>query len=92
MDDHKNNNIGKVSRAFTWNIFYFILFHCTCARQKDEQLPGSRASWNRSTEPGPPYSRENSHLEPSRDGENMRRSEGEPTILNVMKEDQRPRE
>jgi hypothetical protein len=36
--------------------------------------------------PSPPYSAEKSQLEPSRDGENMRRNGGEP-IPDVMKED-----
>jgi hypothetical protein len=54
-------------------------------------LPGSRASWNRSAERGefgavPPNSEEKSQMEPSRDGENMRRDKEEP-ILDVMKED-----
>jgi hypothetical protein len=39
----------------------------------------------------PPYSGEKRQLEPSRDRENMRRSEGEP-IPGVIKEDQRPTE
>jgi hypothetical protein len=44
-----------------------------------QQLPGSRAPWNQSwgrginAEPGPPYLKEKSQLEPSRDGGDMRR-------------------
>jgi hypothetical protein len=38
---------------------------------------------------GPPYSGEKSRLEPSRDGENMRRNGGEP-YPDVMKKDQGP--
>jgi hypothetical protein len=37
--------------------------------------------------PGRHYSRDKSQLEPSRDGENMRRNGGEP-IPDVMKENQ----
>ncbi len=66
----------------------------TCAQQKNRQLPGSRAPLNRSAEsrecvPGPSCSGEKSQLEPSRDGENMRRGREEP-IQDMMKEDQRP--
>ncbi len=60
------------------------------------QLAGSRASWNLSTAgedagPGPPCSRVESQLGPSRDGENIRRHKEGP-IQDVMKEDQRPTE
>jgi hypothetical protein len=50
-----------------------------CARQENGELPGSRAPWNQSwgrginAEPGPPYLKEKSQLEPSRDGGDMRR-------------------
>ncbi len=40
---------------------------------------------------GPPYCGEKSWLEPSRDGENMRRNGGEP-FPDVMKKDQGPTE
>jgi hypothetical protein len=68
--------------------------HRSCARQRDGQLPGSKASQNWSTErgdagPGPPHSGKKSQLEPSRDGENMRRDREEP-ILDMMEEDKRP--
>ncbi len=49
-----------------------------CARQRNGQLPGSRAFWNRSADrggegPSPPYSGEKSQLKPSRDGETEKR-------------------
>ncbi len=55
----------------------------------DPELPGTGLQTEWSEGPGPPYSREKSQLEPSRDGENMMRSLGEP-IQDVMKEDQQP--
>jgi hypothetical protein len=41
--------------------------------------------------PGQPHDEKKSQLEPSRDGENVRRDREEP-ILDVMEEDQRPTE
>jgi hypothetical protein len=55
----------------------------------DPELPGTSLQMERGEGPGPPYSGNKSQLEPDRDGENMRRSEG-GSILNVMKEDQWP--
>jgi hypothetical protein len=54
------------------------------------------ASWNclqskGGEGPGPPYSKEKSPLEPSRDGENTMKIVGE-SIPDVMKEDQRTTE
>jgi hypothetical protein len=44
----------------------------------DPKLPGTDLQTEGGEGPGPPYSRENRQLVPSRDRENMRRSEGEP--------------
>jgi hypothetical protein len=54
----------------------------------DPKLPGSDLQKRGGAGPGPPYLGEKSQLEPSRDGENMRRDYDEP-ILHVMEEDQR---
>ncbi len=67
-----------------------------CGWQKIGQLPGSRAPGNGLQEkgemgPGLPSSGRKSQLEPSREGENVRRDREEP-ILDVMKEHQQPRE
>ncbi len=57
----------------------------------DSELPGT-GPWKEGGEgPGLPYSGEKNQLEPSRDGENMTRSGGEP-IPDVMKEHQWPTE
>jgi hypothetical protein len=57
-------------------------------------LPGSRAPWNRFAGRGrkghsPPNPGKKSQLEPSRDGENMKRDREEP-IPDMVKEDQWP--
>ncbi len=57
----------------------------------DPELPGTSQQKEGGEGPGPPYSGEKCQLEPSRDGENMRRYGGEP-IPDVMKKDQQPTE
>jgi hypothetical protein len=57
----------------------------------DPELPGTGLQKEGGEGPGPPYSREKSQSEPSRDEENIRRDR-EELILDVMKEDQRPSE
>ncbi len=58
----------------------------------DPELPGTGLQMGGGGEgPCPPIYGEKSQLGPSRDGENMRRSGGEP-IPYMMKEDQRPTE
>ncbi len=63
-----------------------------CAQKRNGQLPGSHASWNQfagrgEKGPGPPSPSKMSQLEPSRDGETMRRNKDE-SILDAMREDQ----
>jgi hypothetical protein len=50
------------------------------------ELPGTSLQETGEKGPGQPSSGKKSHLEPSRDGENMRRDREEP-ILDVMEED-----
>ncbi len=50
----------------------------------DPELPGTGLQTEGGEGPGPPYFRKKSQLEPSRDEENMRRTEGEP-IPDMMK-------
>jgi hypothetical protein len=57
----------------------------------DPELPGTGLLTEVGERPTTLYSGEKSQLEPSRDGENMRRNGGEPTS-DMMKEDQRPTE
>jgi hypothetical protein len=57
----------------------------------DPELSGTGLWTEGSERSGPPHSGEKSQLEPSRDGENMRRGGREP-IPDVMKKDQRPTE
>jgi hypothetical protein len=57
----------------------------------DPKLHGTGLQKEGGEGPSPFYSREKSQLEPSRDGENMRRDREEP-IPDLMKEDQRPTE
>jgi hypothetical protein len=57
----------------------------------DPEVPGTGLPKEGNAGPGPPYSGKKSQLEPSRDGENMRKEREEP-ILDVMKEDQQPTE
>ncbi len=57
----------------------------------DPELPGTGLRMEGGEGPGTPYSGEISQLEPSRDGENMRRF-GEDPIPDVMKEGQWPTE
>jgi hypothetical protein len=54
----------------------------------DPELPGTGLQKEGGEGPSPPYPGEKSQLEPSRDGENMRREREEP-IKDMMKEDQR---
>jgi hypothetical protein len=68
----------------------------SCARQKNRQLPGSRAAWNRSAEGGrcgarPTLFWGKSQLEPSRDREDMTIDMVKP-IRDIMQEDQWPTE
>jgi hypothetical protein len=78
-------------------IFLFLFYSTVFVPDKKmgsclDQLPGTGLQTEGGKEPGPPYSGEKSQLEPSRDAEEMRRREGEPTISHMMKEDQRPTE
>jgi hypothetical protein len=57
----------------------------------DPEFPGAGLRTEGGEGLGLPYFGEKSQLEPSRDGENMRRNGGEP-IQEVIKEDQRPTE
>jgi hypothetical protein len=57
----------------------------------DPELPGTSLQSEGGEGPGPPYSGEKNQLEPSRNGENMRRNVEEP-IPDVMKKDQWPTE
>ncbi len=57
----------------------------------DPELSGTILQIKGGEGASPPHSKKKSQLEPSRDGENMKTSGGEP-IPDVMKEDQRPTE
>ncbi len=57
----------------------------------DPELPGTGLQGKGEEGPSPSLSGEKSQLEPSRDGENMRRDRAAP-IPDVMNEDQRPTE
>jgi hypothetical protein len=58
---------------------------------QEPELPGTGPQKEGGEGPSPQNSGEKSQLEPSRDGENMRRDREDP-ILDVVKEDQRPTE
>ncbi len=57
----------------------------------DPELPGTGLQIEGGEGPGTPHPKKKSQLEPSREGENMKISRGEP-IPDVMKEDQRQTE
>ncbi len=54
----------------------------------DPELPGTGLQTEGDDGPSPPYSREKSQLEPSRDGGNIRKNVEEP-IPDMTKQDQR---